>query len=248
MFKKYNIGKLLNKKLLKDLWNNKWGKRSVIGFLVMALVTVAIAWPESGQKVVRKEWAVVNRGPFVVYLVESGEIVSMNEAVITAPMMFVSSLQIIDLVPEGAMVKKGDFLIQFDITDLQERLELEIDALISLKADMDKLKAQQGLTTESLDDQLILARYETEQANLRLQMRQFESDAKKEEARLKLKQAEIDLERVGKQIKSQKIIHTGQIMKSQLAIHHRQGHVKEYQAQIQWFTLTAPVDGMGVNA
>ena len=230
--------------------SQKWGADRVkqviyasAGILVVIII-LSIILP--GEASTGSNWAVVKKGDFTVDLVESGDIESLSQMSISAPMMWGSRLQVIDLVPEGTIVKKGDFLLQFDVSDLDDQLNLREDQLTSLLADLEKLKAQQALTISNQKNSLKLTQYSYEQAQLQLEMRQFESLARQEEARLQLKQAEIQLERVKKQLASQKIIHASQIVQRETAIREARNRVKSTVDRINRLQLRAPADGMVV--
>ena len=193
-------------------WGEIWTTRILIS--LAAVLFLIIIFNVSGRKELsaNEKWAVVQRGHFVVDLIESGDIEAVSQRPINAPMMRGSStLQIIELIPDGTLVKKGDFLIQFDASELRTSLDLRQAQLESLRYALEKLKSQQALTISNQDRSIQLSNYSSEQALLRLEMRKFESEAKKEEARLEVRQAEIGLNRVKKQNESQKIIHRSSI-------------------------------------
>jgi len=227
-------------------WRSVWGKRVFVisvGALLLIVLLVALG---SSRGSMTETCAVVQEGDFTVDLIESGDVEAVSQMLISAPMMWGAQLQVIDLVPEGTIVKKGDFLLQFDVSDLEDSKKLREDQLASLLADLEKLKAQQALTIFNQENSLKLAQYSYEQAGLRLEMRKFESQAKQEEARLQLKQAEIELEKVKKQLVSQKIIHRSQIIKRETAIREARNRVESIVDRIDKLQLRAPIDGMVV--
>ena len=226
--------------------NSVKGRRIVVVGTGCILLLIVFALMGSGRREDTGNWAVVREGDFTVELVESGDVEAVVQKVISAPMMWGSKLQVTDLVPEGTFVEKGDFLLQFDVSDLEDTKKLREDQLASLMADMEKLKAQQALTIYNQEQSLQLAQYSYEQAELRLEMRKFESQAKQEEARLELKQAEIDLIRVRKQLESQKIIHASEIIKMETQIHEAENRVESIVDRINKLQLNAPEDGMVV--
>ncbi len=201
---------------------------------------------DSGKEPAGENWVMVQRGDFHVELVESGDVEAVVQSLVSAPMMWGSTLKVTDVVPEGTLVKKGDFLLQFDVSDLEEEKQLEEDKLTSLLADLDKLKAQQALKMSNLESEFKLNQYSYEQATLRLEMRRFESEARQEEARLQQKEAEIKLERVKKQLEAQKIIHASEIVKSETKIRGARSSVKSISERISKLQLRAPADGMVV--
>jgi RND family efflux transporter MFP subunit len=228
-------------------WKGKiWGMGTLGGTLVLLLVLIIVLPMALGETSDARFWATVRRGDFSVHLIESGEVEAVRQQYVTAPMMWSTTLQIIDLIPEGTIVKEGDFLIQFDTGDLSTNLDLARDQLSSQLAELEKLEAQQRLTMSNMEKQLDLSNYSYQQAQLRLEMRKFESEAMKEEARLQLKQAEIALNRTRKQLESQKIIHNSQIISRKMLINQARNRVKELEERFEQFTLRAPCDGMVV--
>ncbi len=235
------VKKVLNSKILNS---RKKQILFTVGATLLIILILLFSISSGKKNIARNEWAVAQRGDFIVDLVESGEIEAVSQKLVSAPMMWASRLQVIDLVPEGTIVKKGDFLLQFDVSDLQTSLDLAKDNLESLKADLKKLQAQQSLAMSNLKNSLKLAQYSYEQADLRLEMSKFESKAQQEEARLQREQARIDLERTRKQLESQKIIHHSQLVNMQTSIKEAENRVKTIQERINKLHLTAPAHGM----
>ena len=227
-------------------WDILWIKRTILGVCILLFLIIIFSFLNTGGGSESGQWASVIKGPFYLELIESGEVEAVSQRLINAPMVYGTQLQVVDLIPEGTIVKKGDFLLQFDARDLQESMSLAEDQLASLRADMKKLHAQQSLTMQNLGNSLKLSQYSWEQAQIRLEMRKFESEARQEEARLELIQAEISLKKVRKQIESQKIIHASDIIKKQTAIKEAENNLRSIKERIDKLTLLAPLDGMVV--
>jgi len=215
---------------------------------IIVVVVLLISFIPGVDKKNPVKFAVVKKGDITIDLIETGDIEAVSQHAIAAPMMWGSKLQVIELVEEGTIVKKGDFLLRFDVSDMQSRYDLAKDRLGSLEADLNKLDAQHKLTIQNMENQLKLTRYSFEQAGLRLEMKKFESDARRKEARLQLKQAELDLERVNKQLVSQKIINYSQRLKMVLSVKQAKYKLESLEARMAKFVLTAPEDGMIVYA
>ena len=215
---------------------------AVIVCILLVIIILSIAIPERAQQ--GQNWIRVQKGHFTVDLIESGDVEAVSQFLISAPMMWGEQLKVVEVVPEGSLVKKGDVILQFDVSDLQDEKQIREDRLESLKADMEKLKAQQALTISNMKNSLRLAEYSYEQAELRLEMRKYESQARQEEARLQLKQAEIELKKVRTQLESQYIIHTSQLVKNETQIREAVGRVTSINDRIGRLILKAPADGM----
>jgi len=231
---------------LTQRWGALWGARTLFLALAATIALIVLAFTDWSTGPVVRHFAKVKRDVFQVKLIESGDVEAVSQRGISAPMMWGAKLQIIGLVPEGTLVKKGDFLVQFDAADLEANLDLAMDNLETLKADLSKLDAQQQLAVSNQKNSVKLSQYSLDQAKLSLEMQQFESDIKREEARIALKQAELDLETSGTQLKSQKIIQRSERMKKLTAIRQAEMRVSSIKDRIQQMQLTAPIDGMVV--
>ncbi len=67
--------------------------------------------------------AEVTRCDFVDYIQIRGDIRPAKSIVLAAPLQAGGELQIVKLVKNGAIVKKGDIVVEFDATSLQQRLQ-----------------------------------------------------------------------------------------------------------------------------
>ncbi|MBN2415845.1 efflux RND transporter periplasmic adaptor subunit [bacterium] len=225
-------------------WGEPWGTVSIIGVVVLAAILLSVGAGSGASD--SRDYGIVERGDFTISFIETGDVEAVSKQHIAAPMMWSSKLQVVELVPEGAVVSEGDTLIRFDVTELQTSRDLAADNLSTLMADLNKLDAQNGLTIQNMENQLTLTQYNYKQSVLQLEMKRFESEAVKEEYRLRVKQAELDLNQVAKQLESQKIINHSQRLKLQLSIKQARYRLKSMDEQIGRLLLTAPADGMVV--
>ncbi|MBN1895444.1 efflux RND transporter periplasmic adaptor subunit [bacterium] len=218
-----------------------WGSAA---FLVLLLL-LTCPRPRAAEPG-REEWAVVEQKDFSVEIVESGDLEAVSQRLISAPQVQSDQMQVIELVPEGSIVKQGDFLIQFDVSQLETNLALAEQDLAASLADLDRIKAQQSLTYSNLENTLKLTAYSHEQSKLQLEAQQYESETKKEQARLALKQAEMDLKRVRDQIAYQEIMHASQMTLLETAIRKQRNELKSLREQIIKQKILAPIGGMVV--
>jgi len=217
-----------------------WGSAAVILILLLTCPGYRPAEPA------REGWAVVQKRDFSVEIVESGDVEAFSQRLISAPQAQSDQMQVIGLVPEGSIVRPGDFLIQFDVSQLETNLALAEQDLAASLADLERIRAQQSLTNSSQENTLRLTEYSREQSRLQLDAQQYESEAKKEQARLALKQADMDLNRVTEQIRYQQIIHSSQMTLLETAIRKQRNELKSLREQISRQKILAPIGGMVV--
>lgn len=188
--------------------------------------------------------AIVARGTLDETVVESGELEAIRQTIVASPPIWRQNPQITALVPEGTRVSAGDFLIQLDDTELRGELALAESRAASLRADLEKIRAQQALEIWERENAIALARFSLEQAELQEKLQEFESEVSKERARLQLRQAELDLARAEEQAASQEIINRAQLAKANVEIRQAENEIAGLQERIALFTIRAAQGGL----
>ena len=215
----------------------------IIGGVLILIVLLVIFLPKS----VRIATAEAKKGEFIIDMGMRGEIDALNSTSVSVPRLRRRmSLQIVDMVAEGTIVKKGDFLLQLDTSDAQQKVDDAKNKLDNAKAQMESEKATIASNLAQLESQLESQKYSYEQAQLSLKMMQFEAEAKKQEYQLNMKKAEVALAQAKEKITSQKIIDRATIMRAELNVRQAEVELKEARQALQDLTLTAPIDGLVV--
>lgn len=189
--------------------------------------------------------AKVNHGDFLIELSSSGEIHAALSTNISAPSVR-TNLQIIKLIPEGSVVKTGDFLIQFDPNELLKTIDDKQSELEIARANLEKSEASLSANMAQLKSSLetTLASYEL--AKLRLQQMAFEADVKVQEEKLRMRQAEIDLEQAKAKISSQEIMDKADLTTLKLKIQQAESELEKARDQVKQLTVNAPSPGLVV--
>ena len=126
--------------ITKTLKNRHVLYPSIIGIIILSVIIYFLIFGSpTGYE---ENWADVQHGEFIIDIVESGEIQAVNSMFVRAPRERID-LQIIDMVPEGSIVKEGDFLVQFDTSTLDEELGKAIDKMKQAEADLKSIVTQQ---------------------------------------------------------------------------------------------------------
>ncbi len=150
--------------------------------------------------------AEVQQGEFIVSIKSKGELKALKSQSVTVPRSIRSSIQIIAMAPEGSLVKKGDFLVQFDPTQAKQKLEEKRNELQNALAELESQKASIASNMAQLESQLQTQRYSYEQAKLRYEQMKYEAEAKRREQEINLKKAELALKQAEEKIEAQKRI------------------------------------------
>jgi HlyD family secretion protein len=140
-----------------------------IAVLVLAGVAAGIFFwkPWATADVPISETAEVMLGDYVDYVELRGEITVQSSTLIKAPYN-AGELQILKLVRNGAQVKKGDMIVEFDSSSMQRNIEQYRAALEQAESEIERLRAQQRLQEEKNLTEDITARFALERARLDL--------------------------------------------------------------------------------
>lgn len=99
---------------------------------VIVVAAVAVVWAvtrfTSGRTI---PTAVAERGEFEVSILRSGEVKARRSVTVSAPTVG-EKLVITRLIPEGTFVEEGDLLVEFDTTELLERLRTQSASLLPI--------------------------------------------------------------------------------------------------------------------
>jgi len=133
--------------------------------------------------------AAVTKGEFIDYLQVRGEIRPVKSIVLAAPMQ-AGELQILKLVKNGAAVKPGDVLVEFDGTSLRQRMQEKQSELKQADAEIAQVQAQQRITLQQDETAVMRAKYQLERARLDLGKRDLVSKLEFEQAKLSVADAE----------------------------------------------------------
>jgi multidrug resistance efflux pump len=138
----------------------------------------------------------VTRGDFVDYIQIRGDIRPAKSIQLAAPLDAGGELQIVKLVKNGAAVKKGDVVVEFDATSLKQRLMERQSELKTAEGEIEQSLAQTKITAEQRQTEVLKAKYDVERAKLDLGKRDIVSRLEYENAKLALADAEQRLKEI----------------------------------------------------
>lgn len=187
-------------------------------------------------------------GEFVVDVTTTGELRAKNSVEVRGPQggrdVRLFNLTIQRLIPEGTVVKKGDFVAELDRSEITGRLQ---DAMLGLQ------QAQSQVTQVSLDSTLTLSQARDNLINLEyaLEERQIALDQSKYESPAVQRQAEIDLDKARRQLAQEKKNYVTKVKQAEAQmseveadLQEEQNEVDKIRALMTEFTVKAPANGM----
>lgn len=175
-----------------------------------------------------------------------GELQAVESFVVKAPANVWGNIRIVKLVPEGTVVKKGDFLIQFDTSEQDQRLHEAQNKLETAQANLASTRADIQNEMAELENNIKMEAYSLEQARLRAQNAIYEAENKRREIELNLKKAELSYQQLLKKKESLQKIHQARLRQAELEVEQARLQVKEAEEDLQKMTILSPADGMVV--
>lgn len=186
----------------------------------------------------------VKRGQLDLRVYTTGELEAKNSVTLSAPPVAGASLQITHLLHAGAVVKKGDVVIEFDPTEQRYVLEQSCSELHQAEQDIVKARADAAVQEAQDAVALLKARYDVRQAELDVQKNELVStiDARKNE--LALEQAKRALAELEQDIKSRTTTGQTGIDLAQEKWNKAKLAMDIAQQNIGKMRVTAPTDGL----
>src|SRR5437899_11768386 len=171
--------------------NKKWkfGKRTMSSAAAVVLGGLVFGTLRLASPAAKLSTAEVKRKEFVDYLEVKGEVKALRSVIIAAP-YGAGDLQIMKLAANGAKVKKGDVLVEFDNTTVKQKLAQDQSALKSSEAEIQQARAAARSREGQDRTELMKAKFDAQKARLDASKQEIVSVIEGEEAKLKLADAE----------------------------------------------------------
>lgn len=163
----------------------------VLGAAALLVAAGAGGWSLYRQyrRVAAVPVARVARGVFVDEVRVRGDVRPLRSLTINAPMS-AGDLRIVKLAKNGAVVRSGDLVVQFDQTTLQRTLEEKRSELRQAEAEINRLRGEARLGEEQDVTDLAKATYDVERARLDASTEELISRVEAEKFKLTLADAE----------------------------------------------------------
>ena len=228
-------------------------KKVIIGLIAIAVVVSGFLLFSVADKTDAKDIIVpVVNGKFIVDITTTGELEAKNSVKIMGPSRLrefrVYQLSIQDIVDEGTIVKKGDWIATLDQSDFKSKLQDKQIDLEQKESEYIQVQLDTTLQMRQARDELVNLAYGVEEMQIKLDQSQFEPPAT-------IKQAEIDLDKARRAYEqatqNYKIkLEQNRAKMTQTAAERRkvQNEYNEMLELVKEFQIMAPEPGMLVYA
>ncbi len=190
------------------------------------------------------------KGTFEIVVSNTGELVPERSMDIRGPDIVrnryfrVAPLKITDLIPEGTILSRGDYVATLDRTSFDNTLKDETTTLNTLQSDYDMKLLDTAVVLSTLRDDIKNQIYAVEEASIVVDESKYEPPATQRHAEIELDMANRVLEQK-RRLYSLNLAQTSlETRKLKLTLSEQDEKVKDLQNILASFTVTSPSDGM----
>ncbi|MCK5208311.1 MAG: efflux RND transporter periplasmic adaptor subunit [Cyclobacteriaceae bacterium] len=228
-------------------------KKVIIGLVAVAVIVSGFLFFKVADKSDANEIIVsVKKGKFIIDITTTGELEAKNSVKIMGPTRLrafrVYSVNIQDIIDEGTIVQKGDWIATLDQSDFNSKLQDKELDLEETQSEYIQVQLDTTLQMRLARDELINLEYAVEEMQINLDQSQFEPPAT-------IKQAEINLEKAIRAFEQDKENYKIKIEQNKARMTEvgtdRKKVQREYKAMldlVKTFQIMAPEPGMVVYA
>ncbi len=194
----------------------------------------------------------VRQGEFLMNVIATGELQAKRSEKIAGPSAMrtnqIYQTNITDLVPEGTMVKAGDYVASLDKTELDTKIKEALNEMDKINAQLEATRIDTAIEMRGLRDQLINMRFSMREKDLEVEQSKYEAPMVIQRANIELERAKRDFEQLEmKYALSQEKAQT-QINEIMADLRSKQLLLTRLQDLAREFTIMAPKDGMVIYA
>lgn len=188
----------------------------------------------------------VQYGEFIVDVEVTGELKAHRSENIKGPRILGINLKIAKLAPEGETVKEGDFLIEFDTSEIEDKIEDQKLDLAEKNLELEALLAKKEIDSIKLERELEIQQLSFEQQKMNFALAQFKPKSEQRKMQVKMEQAETNYNDKLDEIKSKKLESRESINRKYNEVKKINNLINTTKKQIESSTIYAPIPGLVV--
>jgi len=185
----------------------------------------------------------VKESEFVEVQQFRGEVKALRSIAITAPSE-AGELQVVTIVNDGALVKKGDIIVVFDKTKTEQELAQHRSSLKTSQAEIEQVRAEARLTTEADVTAVMKARYQVEATRLEAGKQEIVSRIEGEKAKLSVSDAEQRLREAEQTQASNLTVSRAKVQSKLQAKKKTEYDLNRAERALTVLTVKAPANGL----
>jgi RND family efflux transporter MFP subunit len=228
-------------------------KKKVLLTSIGILAVIVVCFFAFRKKPEQKEmYTTVKKGAFEVIVTTTGELRAKNETEINIPTeirsLGIYQIKITDLIPEGSIVKQGDYVASLDKTEIMTKMNESNLNVQKWQSELKQAMLDTTLTLRTARDEMLNQKYFVEQKKLEMEQSKFEAPAI-------LRNAEIEYEKAQRNYEQQVENYKTKVAQARTKVAIIQADLSKAQNTLDGFlnvmnqlNIMAPQSGMLIYA
>ena len=222
----------------------------ITGSIITAFLVLFLFNSLTSKKLADDFFAEVQSGNFEISIAATGELIAENSIDIKGPDMATgrdirsSQIKIQDLVAEGTMVKKGDYIATLDRTQLNNDLIDAQERLVERQRSLEMRLLDTAVQLNGLRDGIRNYEFTVEEREMTLRNSKFEPPSVIRQAEINVEQSKNVLDQLRRSYTRSVMLINRDIYYQNLWINRFQKRISDLEEVLAGFTITAPADGM----
>lgn len=196
--------------------------------------------------------ATVQKGQLQQVVRLSGTISSRNFSNVTAPKLTGPEgnrpMIVLEMVPNGSMVKKGQKILTIDGQPLADHVEDVNSTVLQSQGDVTKRKAEQALDYTNLEQDIKVAKSDLDKARLDVKTKELRTPFDQELLQLAVDEADARYQQLVRELDLRKQSQRAELRILELTTLRHSRHRDRHKSDLKKFTVYASMDGMAVMA
>ncbi len=194
----------------------------------------------------------VKKGDFVVTVTATGELNAKNSVQIRGPQGMraagIYETTISDLIPEGTIVEKGDYVASLDRTELASKMSTVQTELDKIQTQLEQARIDTAIELKGLRDELINMEFTKKEKQLKLEENKYEAQSVVQATQLELERTERDYKQLQRRYELKQIQAQAKIEEIRTLQRQNQLKMDQLTDLSNQFSINAPEDGMLIYA
>ena len=202
------------------------------------------------KKTTNEFYTKVQKGQFEISVISAGELLAEKSVDIKGPEIAMGrdirffNIKIQDLIPEGTVVKEGDYIATLDRTDLNNSLKDAQDLLTTRQTNLDMKLLDSAVVLNDLRDGIKNQRFIVQEAAMTLHNSKYEPPTTIRQAEIELDKSQRSLEQLQRSYTQILAQNKTDIINQNYWVNKVSRRVKDIEEMLSEFTVKAPAPGM----
>jgi multidrug efflux pump subunit AcrA (membrane-fusion protein) len=202
------------------------------------------------KKTTNEFYTKVQKGQFEISVISAGELLAEKSVDIKGPEIAMGrdirffNIKIQDLIPEGTVVKEGDYIATLDRTDLNNSLKDAQDLLTTRQTNLDMKLLDSAVVLNDLRDGIKNQRFIVQEAAMTLHNSKYEPPTTIRQAEIELDKSQRSLEQLQRSYTQILAQNKTDIINQNYWVNKVSRRVKDIEEVLSEFTVKAPAPGM----